>query len=353
MDGEFRTKGAIMSQFQKNVLFIGAEVIVVMRKLSIISVLLPLIWVLINPGAVLASDAADAAVGNCIDDHIATGRYFVIDLTTGRLDVQKSSLKLVTTCQGPVSAWINLCEKESGNSYSCTQGAMRVTQMLLLDGWNHRSDLRKWRSRPSAQPGSGVTFIAPRTQRARTESAANPQQAEEAKPSTAQPEVPNEQKQVSAQNPNPPAQPPDTDQQAIALWNQKRYSDAVPIFDQACSDGKADSCYHLGLIYDFGLGVTQEFSRASAFYTKSCNAGNGAACYHLGMLPQSQPGGCNSRAVMLNLSRSCDMGIATSCSMVGYSYIHGCGVAKDTEKGRQLLSRGCSLGDHNACDGIN
>jgi len=52
MDGEFRTKGAIMSQFQKNVLFIGAEVIVVMRKLSIISVLLPLIWVLINPGAV-------------------------------------------------------------------------------------------------------------------------------------------------------------------------------------------------------------------------------------------------------------------------------------------------------------
>jgi TPR repeat protein len=56
---------------------------------------------------------------------------------------------------------------------------------------------------------------------------------------------------------------------------------------------------------------------------------------------------------MLNLSRSCDMGIATSCSMVGYSYIHGCGVAKDTEKGRQLLSRGCSLGDHNACDGIN
>ena len=112
MDGEFRTKGAIMSQFQKNVLFIGAEVIVVMRKLSIISVLLPLIWVLINPGAVLESDAADAAVGNRIDDHIATGRYFLIDLASGQLNVQKSSLKLVTTCQGPVSAWINQCEKE-------------------------------------------------------------------------------------------------------------------------------------------------------------------------------------------------------------------------------------------------
>jgi len=105
-------------------------------------------------------------------------------------------------------------------------------------------------------------------------------------------------------------------------------------------------------MYDFGEGVAQDFPRALAFYSKSCNSGNGAACYHLSMLPQSLPGGCNSGAVTRNLSRSCDVGIATSCSMIGYSYIHGCGVAKDTEKGRQLLSKACSLGDPYACDGI-
>ncbi len=324
-----------------------------MRKLSMISVLLSLIFVLTNPRTVLASDATDAAVGNCIEDHIATGRYFLIDLTTGQLNVQKSSLRLVTTCQGPVSAWINQCEKESRNSYGCTQGAMQVTQMLLLDGWKHRSDLKKWHARSDrsvapqeSNPTPVEGYYKPPTEH-----------VQNSKPLAAQPEVQQEPKPVPVENPNPPAQPPivvEIDQQAITLWNQKRYSDAIPLFNQACSSGKTNSCYALGLIYDFGRSVAQDFPRAAAFYSKSCNAGTGLACYHLSMLQYpGQSGGMPcSRAVTLNLSRSCDMGIATSCSEVGLSYIHGCGVAKDTEKGQQLLSKGCSLGDYNACDGI-
>lgn len=96
-----------------------------MRKLSMISVLLSLIWVLTNPRTVLASDATDAAVGNCIDDNIATGRYFLIDLTAGQLNVQKSSLKLVTTCQGPVSAWINQCRRRQGILTAVHKGQCR------------------------------------------------------------------------------------------------------------------------------------------------------------------------------------------------------------------------------------
>jgi hypothetical protein len=174
-------------------------------------------------------------------------------------------------------------------------------------------------------------------------------------PSAYTPDVPQEPKSVPVENPNLPTQPSsigEIDQQAIALWNLKRYSDAFPLFNQGCNSGNADSCYHLGLMYDFGQGVTQDLPHAEALYSKSCNAGNGAACYYSSMLPQSITGGCNSGAVTRNLSRSCDMGIAASCSMIGFSYIHGCGVAKDVEKGRKLLSKGCSLGDYNACDGI-
>jgi hypothetical protein len=208
---------------------------------------------------------------------------------------------------------------------------------------------------------AGTAFIAslnsPANQQAPKGSAQNPRQVEETKPPAHQPEITQMPKLVPVENSNPPAQPPsvaEIDQQAITLWNQKRYSDAITLFNQACRGGMVDSCYHLGLMYDFGQGVAQDFTRAAAFYTKSCNAGNGGACYHLGMLQYpGQPGGMPcSRAVTLNLSRSCDMGIATSCSEVGLSYIHGCGVAKDTEKGQQLLSKGCSLGDDNACDGI-
>jgi len=77
-------------------------------------------------------------------------------------------------------------------------------------------------------------------------------------------------------------------------------------------------------MYDFGQGVAQDFTRAAAFYTKSCNAGNAelatiSVCCSIGATWRYAV----FRAVTLNLSRSCDMGIATSCSEVGLSYIHG------------------------------
>jgi hypothetical protein len=306
-----------------------------------------------------SGDAADAAVGNCIDDYIATGRYFLIDLTTGHLDLENSSLRLITTCQTPVSAWINQCEKETGNSEGCTQGAMRITQMLLLDGWNHRSDLRKWRSRTSAaQPGSGVTSAAPTTQRARKEPAANPQQAEEAKPSAAQPDILNEPKPESVQNPNLPAQPPsiaELNRQAVALWNQKRYSDAIPLFNQTCNSGNLDSCYHLGLIYDFGQGVAQDFSRARDFYFKACNTGNQAACGNLSILTDYAPGSpeCNSTTLALMVNRyrgSCNAGNGMSCDTLGHLYSYGCAVSRDAAEAKQLYSRACTVGNQQGCD---
>jgi hypothetical protein len=184
-----------------------------------------------------------------------------------------------------------------------------------------------------------------------------PVQLEASKPSAAQPETQPEPQPGAAEHPNPPAQPlsvAEIDQEAAALWNQKRYSEAMPLFNQACSGGKTNSCYYLGLMYDFGQGVAQDAARATAFYSKSCNAGDGAACFHLGMLRDYQPGSviCNSPAVNVTASRACDSGNAMSCTMLGYSYSYGCGVAKDIEKGRQLLSKGCALGYERACDGI-
>jgi TPR repeat protein len=194
----------------------------------------------------------------------------------------------------------------------------------------------------------------PEPQPAPTQEAQNAQAAVDV-PSAITPLDMQDPKHISTGNTRLPSQPPiipEIDQQAITFWNQNRFADAFPLFNQACSGGKMNSCYYLGLMYDFGQGVMQDSSRAAAFYTKACNAGNRAACYHRAMLPQFVPGGCNTGAVIPNLSRSCNMGIATSCSMVGYSYIHGCGVAKNAEKGRHLLIKGCSLGDSDACDGI-
>jgi len=94
-----------------------------------------------------SSDALDAAVADCIEDHIATGQYFLINLTTGRLNLKNSSLRLIVACENQVSIWINQCEKETRNSEGCTRESMNITQILLQDGWNHRGNLKKWRTR--------------------------------------------------------------------------------------------------------------------------------------------------------------------------------------------------------------
>jgi hypothetical protein len=92
-------------------------------------------------------DALDAAVGDCLDAHIASGQFFLIDPTTGQLDLKHSSLKVTVSCEGPVTAWINSCERETGNAGGCTQMQMTITQNLLKDAWEHRSNLKKWGDR--------------------------------------------------------------------------------------------------------------------------------------------------------------------------------------------------------------
>jgi TPR repeat protein len=92
-------------------------------------------------------DKIDAALGDCEDNNIATGRYFLVDLDTGSLNLKHSSLKLMTTCQKEVDTWITQCERESGNSKGCTQSCMTVTQMLLKDAWAHRNNLTAWKNR--------------------------------------------------------------------------------------------------------------------------------------------------------------------------------------------------------------
>ena len=86
-----------------------------------------------------------------------------------------------------------------------------------------------------------------------------PVPAENYKPPASQSEAPPAPTPASAAapvaNPGLPVQPTtvaEICQQAMALWNQKRYSDALHLFNQACIGGVANSCYYLGLMYEFG-----------------------------------------------------------------------------------------------------
>jgi len=50
----------------------------------------------------------------------------------------------------------------------------------------------------------------------------------------------------------------------------------------AAEQGHADAQYNLGMMYDNGHGVTQDYVRAMEWYRKSANQGNANAQYNLG-----------------------------------------------------------------------
>jgi TPR repeat protein len=142
-------------------------------------------------------------------------------------------------------------------------------------------------------------------------------------------------------------------QQADALFNQSRFSEAAPLLEQICASGDASSCNHLGLMYQNGLGVARNDSRSVALFSKACSADTRYGCNNLGLMyaggrgvPQSY-----SQAVAL-YSKSCNAGVAVGCGNLGLMYAQGTGVAQNTSQALPLLSKGCDGGNTQACGGL-
>lgn len=62
------------------------------------------------------------------------------------------------------------------------------------------------------------------------------------------------------------------EKQADALAKQNRFSEAFPLYEQACSGGGVGARNHLGAIYLFGTAGTKDGLRAAAFFNKACDA---------------------------------------------------------------------------------
>jgi serine/threonine-protein kinase len=218
--------------------------------------------------------------------------------------------------------------------------------------------------------------------------------ASDAKPAVGKPVSPQEQK-PAVEEVKPPADKPsipkpspgEMAQQAIALYDQKRYAEAGPLLDQACASGGWEACKDLGIMYRDGRGVAEDDSRAAALFAKDCQADPPNGCNRLGVMVANGKGvarddaraaalyatacnagdamGCSNlgniyatgrgvtrddaQAASLYL-KACEAGDAPGCSNLGNSYRFGRGVEKDSAKARQFLDKGCKMGNQWGCD---
>lgn len=181
---------------------------------------------------------------------------------------------------------------------------------------------------------------------------------EDFNPTFTQPQVLKEPVTVPVTNSERPTQVQniaETVPQAIVLWNQKRYAEAIPLFNRACDDRQPVACYYLGMMYDFGHGLAQSVSHAREFYLKACQAGNEAACGNLNIVLSYDPDliQCKpprSEILVNHNSESCNSGDGISCATLGHLYSYGCGVPKDAEEARQVYNKACISGSQLGCD---
>jgi tetratricopeptide (TPR) repeat protein len=103
------------------------------------------------------------------------------------------------------------------------------------------------------------------------------------------------------------------EQQAVALYKQKRYSDARSLFDQACNGGEMRACNYLGYLYAHGLGGPHDLKAARQVYQRACDQGTLSSCASLGSLYQDVGDGDSARKYF---QKACNGGVAEACDLL-------------------------------------
>ncbi len=121
-----------------------------------------------------------------------------------------------------------------------------------------------------------------------------------------------------------------------------RPEEAVGLYEKACQASDTKSCVNLGVLYEQGLGVGQDYQKAFEFYTRGCDGGFAISCSNLASLYKRGLGTHQDYAKSLDLNRrTCDDGDALSCAQLGEHYDNGWGVAADLKIALDLYGKAC------------
>ena len=110
----------------------------------------------------------------------------------------------------------------------------------------------------------------------------------------------------------------------------KDYKQAVYWYKKAAEQGIAEEQYNLGVMYDFGKGVAEDDTQAVYWYRKAAEQGNVQAQYNLGVMYRNGQGVTEDDTQAVYWYRkAAEQGHALAQINLGLMYNFGGGVAKD------------------------
>ncbi|GGF26268.1 hypothetical protein GCM10011611_35420 [Aliidongia dinghuensis] len=123
------------------------------------------------------------------------------------------------------------------------------------------------------------------------------------------------------------------------------YGAAIARWQALAARGDADAALQLGMLYDTGRGVPQDFAAAEQWYRKAAEAGSAAAAFNLGTLYDSgRRGGRNAAAAYHWYRVAAERGFARAAYLVGVMTETGDGVAADPAEAAKWYRRAAAGG---------
>ena len=130
-------------------------------------------------------------------------------------------------------------------------------------------------------------------------------------------------------------------------------STAVAVFGTGAAHGHAPSMRNLGLLYERGQGVAQDYAKAREWSEKAADKGNAIAISNLGLLYESGQGVAQDYAKAREwYEKAAAKGDAIAMSNLGGLYADGRGVAQDYAKAREWYEKAAANGNARAMNNL-
>jgi hypothetical protein len=131
------------------------------------------------------------------------------------------------------------------------------------------------------------------------------------------------------------------------------WAKAVVLYQKACDAGLADGCNDFGRMYVKGKGVAQDGAKAAALYQKACDAGSANGCNNLGFMYERGESVAQDGAKAVGLyKKACEASLADGCNNIGRMYYNGTGVAQDKVTAAAFYQKACDAGGAWGCNNL-
>ena len=145
--------------------------------------------------------------------------------------------------------------------------------------------------------------------------------------------------------------PPVTPQPAPPVTSQPAppVRSALESYETAATKGDASAMFSLGLLYETGQGVAQDYGKAREWYEKAAANDNASAMFKLGALYARGDGVAQDYAKAHEwYQKAADKGDAEAMFNLGLLYARGSGVERDYAKAREWYEKAADKGDATA-----